>query len=1403
MKWMRIVAIVACFLLVGSGAWPLIASAEVSVGPKDIRPVDLRELLPEEIQDQDPKIGAILEAEIEARPGEDLAIILMMEEQPGLIEGDRFDIDQARSLASATQAPLVGLLEELGAENITQHWIVNAISANVLAERIAEIAAHPDVGMIWLDEPIRPPELIPALPDFGGSMIRVSEYLRGYVMSSKGTLSAATPETGTISGRVTDEDGAGVALALVSARDAVTGASGFAMTDDNGNYTISDLLPGIYRVGVSSHPLAPPPLMADTLWRIEVIAGEVTTADITLENIIPAEVGVVSGRVTDTKGLGVVNALVIAVDPETGVLGLGWTDAAGNYTIPNLPPATYVLEVMPEGVHLTMARIADVDVNEGKTTTLDVTLANIVPAQVGTIAGRVTDEAGVGVAGAEVFVWDEKTGVFGYTETAADGSYAIPDLPPGIYRLQISPMPEFSPKLRLVISIVEDLEVITGEATIEDVTLYRDYGDDFIGAPGMWDKGFDGSGIRIAILDTGICRYHPDLDGGKVIAERDFTVWDRFSEEEITEAETNDYSITLRDARDLEVYLRWEDPANDLELFVTDPDGYEHSGIDIGNYRRILIPGRVADGDWTVNVVGATVTGTESYSLRIGFNSAWDDHEVGHGTHVAGIAAGAYNPEIGITGVAPGAYLINAKVFNVDGDTQTSWLISAVEWSVEEGADVINLSLGGWQGDGAGRDLLDVAVTHAAGAGHIVVISAGNWGPDESTITSPAVAHGAIAVAASNTVDEIVFFSSRGPTGDGRVGIDLAAPGLGIIAPVPLWLHPTGYADWPGTSMSAPHVAGAAALLLQAFPNLIPAEMERALKNSAEDLFFGILEQGAGRLNVAVAYLALREGILVDHEWSVGRVLPGSHTKTFTVENRAAEAKTLPIDRSVMTDTQDFPAGDWIIVPGEITVPAGETATFIATMSIPADTAAGTYVGYITLGDVLIPVSVNLIQPVAPGTRVDITGTVDEDWDFIHYTLDVERGTTELGLTLDWTDEVNDLDIFLFNPEGDLAATSFWDYPEAISISHPTPGQWTVAIMAWWLAIPETYTLRVHSPDVIPPAVEITSTAADPTNISPIPVTATFSEDVTGFELGDVTVGNGTAGNFVVVSDREFTFEITPDADGVVTVAVAGGVARDAAGNYNTAAPQFSITYNLAAPTVAITSTATDPTNISPIPVTATFSEDVTGFELGDVTVGNGTAGNFLAVSDREFTFEITPDADGVVTVAVAAGVARDAAGNYNTAAAKFRIIYDGTAPRVVSISPEAGAAGVPTDIGISATFSEEMDKALAEGAFSIEPAVSGIFRWVENTMIFEPDVDLEYGTGYTVTISPAAKDLAGNPLVVDYTWSFTTLTAPLNWALIGGIISAVVVIVGLLVYFLVIRGKKGRQAGVRGVEPP
>ena len=98
-------------------------------------------------------------------------------------------------------------------------------------------------------------------------------------------------------------------------------------------------------------------------------------------------------------------------------------------------------------------------------------------------------------------------------------------------------------------------------------------------------------------------------------------------------------------------------------------------------------------------------------------------------------------------------------------------------------------------------------------------------------------------------------------------------------------------------------------------------------------------------------------------------------------------------------------------------------------------------------------------------------------------------------------------------------------------------------------------------------------------------------------------------------------------------------------------------TIDAIAPTVAITSTVIGPTATSPIPVTATFSENVTGFVLGDITVGNGTAGNF-AGGPAVYTFDVTPSAEGMVTVDIAAGVAQDAAANGNTAATQFTISY-------------------------------------------------------------------------------------------------------------------------------------------------
>ncbi|MEE2527405.1 Ig-like domain-containing protein, partial [Hyphobacterium sp. HN65] len=134
----------------------------------------------------------------------------------------------------------------------------------------------------------------------------------------------------------------------------------------------------------------------------------------------------------------------------------------------------------------------------------------------------------------------------------------------------------------------------------------------------------------------------------------------------------------------------------------------------------------------------------------------------------------------------------------------------------------------------------------------------------------------------------------------------------------------------------------------------------------------------------------------------------------------------------------------------------------------------------------------------------------------------------------------------------------------------------------------------------------------------------TFSEDVTGFTLGEISVGNGSASN-LQGSGSFYTATITPTADGQVTVNVAANVAQDAAGNSNTAATQFSVTNDGDRPTLAITGPAGPVSGA--FTATFTFSESVTGLALGEISVGNGAASN-LSGSGTTYTATITPAAD-------------------------------------------------------------------------------------------------------------------------------------------------------------------------------
>ena len=190
-------------------------------------------------------------------------------------------------------------------------------------------------------------------------------------------------------------------------------------------------------------------------------------------------------------------------------------------------------------------------------------------------------------------------------------------------------------------------------------------------------------------------------------------------------------------------------------------------------------------------------------------------------------------------------------------------------------------------------------------------------------------------------------------------------------------------------------------------------------------------------------------------------------------------------------------------------------------------------------------------------------------------------------------------------------------------------------------------TITIVDNDQTIPSVAISG--ASGTINAPFTATFTFSEAVSGItDNSYISVTNASVSAFNAVSASVYTALITPTADGAVTVDVAGAVAQDAAGNNNTAATQLAVTYDATAPTVVVSGASG--TIGAGFTATFTFSENVTGFIVGGITLTNASGSNFQAVSGSVYTLDITPSAFGLVTVSVAANKASDAAGNNNTA---------------------------------------------------------------------------------------------------------------------------------------------------------
>ncbi|MEW1720124.1 S8 family serine peptidase [Streptomyces sp. NPDC093109] len=384
-----------------------------------------------------------------------------------------------------------------------------------------------------------------------------------------------------------------------------------------------------------------------------------------------------------------------------------------------------------------------------------------------------------------------------------------------------------------------------------------------IGAPAVWQAGYRGRGVKVAVLDTGADAAHPDLAG------------------------------------------------------------------------------RIARA--------------EDFSGSSGTHDAF-----GHGTHVAATVGGTGAASGGKrAGVAPQAELMIGKVLGDDGYGSESDVIAGMEWAAAAGAKVINMSLGSDEASD-GTDPMSLALdelTRTSGA--LFVVSAGNNGAlGDLTVGSPGVADAALTVGAVDRDDSLAAFSSRGPrTGDRAVKPDLTAPGTGIVA-----ARASGttmgeavdpyYVAASGTSMAAPHVAGAAALLAQRHPEWTAERLKDTLISTARTApGLRPTEQGGGRVDLPAA---VNGPVTATGTRSLGPFTAGSPAASVPTEttvrytNHTASALTLRLAvRLATAGGRELTAGGIRLGADTVRIAPGATAE-VPLRADPSVAVRGDYYGYVT-----------------------------------------------------------------------------------------------------------------------------------------------------------------------------------------------------------------------------------------------------------------------------------------------------------------------------------------------------------------------------------------------------------------------------------------------------------------------
>jgi subtilisin family serine protease len=354
-----------------------------------------------------------------------------------------------------------------------------------------------------------------------------------------------------------------------------------------------------------------------------------------------------------------------------------------------------------------------------------------------------------------------------------------------------------------------------------------------IKAPQAWGVTTNSSRIPIAVFDTGIDYTHPDLYQN---------IW--INQQEIPPTRLKNLVDVFHDGfismRDL------NSPVNIGPGKITDvnKNGY----IDGGDLLAPVVKGPNGNdtglGGWAD---GISQDRSGYLDDIIGWNSNANTNNpmdgFGHGTHVAGIIAGMGNNGVGVAGVDWQASLVPVKFFDDSGNGTITQFISGLNWAL---AHNIKLSNNSWTDSGYTPALFD-AIKAAQARGMLLIVAAGNGGTNtDTTPTYPAdfALDNIVSVGSTDASDKLAPTSNYGPR-----SVDIAAPGVNILSTLPKGQY--GYKS--GTSMAAPEVAGAAALVWALRPEWTYQQVVAQLLNTADRLPSLTGKLQSGRLNLYAA----------------------------------------------------------------------------------------------------------------------------------------------------------------------------------------------------------------------------------------------------------------------------------------------------------------------------------------------------------------------------------------------------------------------------------------------------------------------------------------------------------------------------------------------------------------------